>query len=305
MEPGLLTTADITNITEDILDSHSITSYRLNWPAAHGLEAARKPSSRLSTHAALVSPAKDVARETRERRESAPFPPFLPLYINLFFSFLQSPKPAQGITHTLSLAPLGFRLIVQSIIYCCFGTGDIFKRVFLVPQRLYFFLEAAMIKKIRLSIDIEVTVTEIITPDLIQKAIAVTNDGKHVHIDREMLDMLQEIIHYISHHDKHHGDCLSGELFSMLTEHECDKVLNKLLNKKSFEQIIIGAAGDMAPGYEVFIKQLYQEDDESKVTNKQRDILSYILHSCLLAAKIKGASFFLRGPSRSSRTRQL
>jgi len=38
-----------------------------------------------------------------------------------------------------------------------------------------------------------------------------------------------------------------------------------------FEQIIIDAAAALEPEYEVFIKQLYQQDDESEVTNKQRD----------------------------------
>jgi len=49
---------------------HGRTPYICEWPATHGLGTNNSPSPWPSTHAALVSPAKEVARETRERRES-------------------------------------------------------------------------------------------------------------------------------------------------------------------------------------------------------------------------------------------
>jgi len=48
---------------------HGRTPYICEWPATHGLGAICSASPWLSIHAALVSPAKEVARETRERRE--------------------------------------------------------------------------------------------------------------------------------------------------------------------------------------------------------------------------------------------
>jgi hypothetical protein len=44
---------------------------------------------------------------------------------NSFIPYDKSPKPAQGMIHTLSLAPLGFMLTTeQSNIHGCTGTGD-------------------------------------------------------------------------------------------------------------------------------------------------------------------------------------
>ncbi|MCX6582815.1 MAG: hypothetical protein NT166_21780, partial [Candidatus Aminicenantes bacterium] len=105
----------------------------------------------------------------------------------------KSPEPAQGMSHTASLAPQG---VLPTINHCdingCFGTGDIFNRIPPVPQRLYSLLlpvepkEVAMIKNVRLIFDIEATVTEIISPDLIEKAKTSANDGKHVQIEQKM-----------------------------------------------------------------------------------------------------------------------
>ncbi|MCX6579659.1 MAG: hypothetical protein NT166_05685, partial [Candidatus Aminicenantes bacterium] len=129
-----------------------------------------------------------------------------------------------------------------------------------------------------------------------------TNDGKHVHIDQQMLDMLQEVIVYVSRHKKHHLECLSGELYSMLTEHGCDEDLKKYLNQKSFEQAIIEATAGMEPQYETFIRQLYQLKPENNgmtgdlkkgptaaLSAQQRNILSYALEACILKPKITGA----------------
>ena len=52
MASGLLPTAVV---TEGTLEFIRCTSYQIIWPATHGLGAASTPSSRLSTHAALVS----------------------------------------------------------------------------------------------------------------------------------------------------------------------------------------------------------------------------------------------------------
>ncbi|MCX6584308.1 MAG: hypothetical protein NT166_29385, partial [Candidatus Aminicenantes bacterium] len=162
--------------------------------------------------------------------------------------------------------------------------------------------EVAMIKNVRLIFDIEATVTEIISPDLIEKAKTSANDGKHVQIEQKMLDMLQEVIAYVSRHKKHHLKCLSGELYSMLTEHGCDKELRKYLNRESFDQAIIEAAAGMAPEYETFIKQLYRSNHKNKgktgdldkgptdaLSAQQRNILSYVLEACILNPKITGA----------------
>jgi len=159
-----------------------------------------------------------------------------------------------------------------------------------------------MIKNVRLIFDIEVTVTEKITPDLIEKAKTATNDGKHVQIEQKMLDMLQEVIVYVSRHKKHHLECLSGELYSMLTEHGCNEDLRKYLNGKSFEQAIIEATAGMAPEYETFIRQLYRSNHKAKgmtgdlkkgppaaLSAQQRNILSYVLEACILKPKINGA----------------
>ncbi|MCX6582076.1 MAG: hypothetical protein NT166_18055, partial [Candidatus Aminicenantes bacterium] len=129
-----------------------------------------------------------------------------------------------------------------------------------------------------------------------------TNDGKHVHIDQQMLDMLQEVIVYVSRHKKHHLECLSGELYSMLTEHGCDEELRKYLNRESFEQAIIEATAGMEPQYEHFIRQLYGSNHENKrktgdlkkrpiaaLSAQQRNILSYVLEACILKPKITGA----------------
>jgi hypothetical protein len=72
----------------------------------------------------------------------------------IFFSLHQGPKPAQGMIHTLSLAPLGFlQTNNQLLINGCSGTGDTLKRplkdyfrqppeqlISPVPPRLYFLL---------------------------------------------------------------------------------------------------------------------------------------------------------------------
>jgi hypothetical protein len=156
-----------------------------------------------------------------------------------------------------------------------------------------------MIKDIRLILNIEVSITEQITPGLISKAINVTNDGKPVTIHQESLDMLQDFIRYISRHKEHHLHCLASELYDILTGQECDYDLRKSLSQKSFDQVLLEAAAEMEPQYKEFINLLFQPDNESKthpiqdkqvpLSKAQRDILSYILHTCLIAPKITNA----------------
>jgi hypothetical protein len=107
------------------------TYFICEYPATHGLEAARKPSSRLSTHAALVSTAHELHelprikkhishKGTKAQRNTKGFiykiflvpwclgGNIFDVHKYIFFSLHQGPKPAQGMIHTLSLAPLGF-----------------------------------------------------------------------------------------------------------------------------------------------------------------------------------------------------
>ena len=119
------------------------SSYIVNFPATHGLDAARKPSSRLSTHAALVSLTKtahelpriknrgpQITQINTDYKQGADFrrgePPCSPIYYSSFtprfhdklsqaqsirpnqvIPHEKSPEPAQGMYHIPSLAPQG------------------------------------------------------------------------------------------------------------------------------------------------------------------------------------------------------
>ncbi|MCX6584911.1 MAG: hypothetical protein NT166_32465 [Candidatus Aminicenantes bacterium] len=82
---------------------HGGTSYYVTFPATHGLGVKVLTSPCLSIHAALVSQTKtahELHELPRKKAQSSE--------LNHITPNEKSPEPAQGLNHTLSLAPKGF-----------------------------------------------------------------------------------------------------------------------------------------------------------------------------------------------------
>ncbi|MDQ1354025.1 MAG: hypothetical protein QG657_4334, partial [Acidobacteriota bacterium] len=88
--------------------SHWRCSFKIIWPAAHGLGTTRLHSPWFPSHAALVSFKKHWPTEHTEHTENTEKNISAHFFRTQFITLFQSPKPAQGMIHTLSLAPLGF-----------------------------------------------------------------------------------------------------------------------------------------------------------------------------------------------------
>jgi hypothetical protein len=129
---------------ETSLAQGSIT-FICEFPAAHGLGATNSTTSLLSTHAALVTFKKQEPRRTRRNAKCSPF------YLKKISDHEKGPNPAQGMNHTLVLAPLGFALHNKPFtINSRPGTGDTWpvyrpnptlplQVISPVPPRLYYY----------------------------------------------------------------------------------------------------------------------------------------------------------------------
>ncbi|MCX6581458.1 MAG: hypothetical protein NT166_14895 [Candidatus Aminicenantes bacterium] len=116
MEAAFLTTAVVTEGTIELL---RCTSLLIIWPAVHGAGAANTPSYRLSTHATLVSQPKTAHELLELPRKKAQS-----IGLNHITPNEKSPGPAQGLNHTLSLAPKGFFWLFSSLFAYKINQGE-------------------------------------------------------------------------------------------------------------------------------------------------------------------------------------
>ncbi|MDQ1354233.1 MAG: hypothetical protein QG657_4542 [Acidobacteriota bacterium] len=166
-----------------------------------------------------------------------------------------------------------------------------------------------MINNYRMIIDLNVNISEKITPELIAKAKENCSFETDFYPRQLYLDMLQYIITYIINHPDLHNECIYGGVIFKMLSYNSDEELDETtgLEPDAFENNIMLAAEALGPEYVTFIKQVYhyQSDDdedpdatptsgdniialaEAKIPKKEipaeeREILIELLHVCLV-----------------------
>ena len=200
----------------------------------------------------------------------------------------KSPKPAQGMIHTLSLAPQG--VLIQG--------------------------ETFMIKHYRMIIDLTVNISERITPEIIEKAKENCSTETDFCPRQEYLDMSQDIITYIIGRPDLHIECIYAGLLFKLFSYNSDEDLNitEDVDTDLIENNMMIAAEALGPRYVTFINKVYQlpseEDDDDnlpaaksniivladakakpkEMPREERDILIDIIQLCLMDCTINSSN---------------
>jgi hypothetical protein len=115
-----------------------------------------------------------------------------------------------------------------------------------------------MTKNFRMAIDVEVNISERITPELIEQLKTENNEYNYLTLDREKLDKLQAIIAIIINNENYYKDCLLGAITFKLTSQGFDDALE---DPELVDHTIVKAAAELGAEYETFAKQLYKAEE--------------------------------------------